>query len=86
MMEKCSFCGNTHLKSVMAEYTWRHDGHCMIFHNVPAMQCEYCGEKYFDAQTLKRIEKESLSILQCDKKPSEEIRVPVEDFARLNVA
>ena len=84
-MEQCSFCGNTRLKPVTTEYTYRHDGQYMIFHNVPALQCEYCGEKYFDSQTLKQIENEFMAV-QDGKKTTREIRVPVEDFANLSVA
>ena len=54
----------------------------MIFHNVPALQCEYCGEKYFDVKVLKQIEKEFISV-QKGKKVSKEISVAVEDFDKL---
>jgi hypothetical protein len=57
----------------------------MIFHNVPSFQCEYCGEKYFEAKVLKHIEKEFIAI-QNGKKVSKEIRVPVEDFSMDDVA
>ncbi len=85
IMKSCSFCGNKHLKSILTEYTYRHNGKYMIFQNVPALQCEFCGEKYFDASVLKQIEKEFIAI-QSGKKASKEIRVPVEDFNQLSVA
>jgi len=84
-METCNFCGNTHIQSILTEYTYRHNGKYMIFHNVPALQCEFCGEKYFEAKVLKQIEKEFFAV-QNGKKASEEIRVPVEDFNQLDVA
>ena len=54
----------------------------MIFQNVPALQCEFCGEKYFEAKVLKQIEKEFIAI-QNGKKVSKEISVAVEDFGKL---
>ena len=82
MMQNCSFCGNENIKKSLVEYTYKHDGKYMIFHNVPALQCEYCGEKYFDAKVLKQIEKEFVAV-QNGKKVSKEISVAVEDFDKL---
>ncbi|MBU1667488.1 type II toxin-antitoxin system MqsA family antitoxin [bacterium] len=84
-MESCSFCGNKNIKSVLTEYTYRQNGNYMVFHNVPLQQCEFCGEKYFESKVLKQIEKEFLAV-RNGKKVTEEIRVPVEDFSRLDVA
>jgi len=82
MMQNCSFCGNKNIKNSLVEYTYKHDGKYMIFHNVPALQCEYCGEKYFEAKVLKQIEKEFVAV-QNGKKVSKEISVAVEDFDKL---
>ena len=82
MMQNCSFCGNENIKNSLVEYTYKHDGKYMIFHNVPALQCEYCGEKYFEAKVLKQIEKEFVAV-QNGKKVSKEISVAVEDFDKL---
>jgi len=57
----------------------------MIFKNVPCSQCEYCGEKYFDAKVLKQIENEFIAV-QNGKKAPKEILVPLEDFSKLDVA
>ncbi|MCH9740359.1 MAG: type II toxin-antitoxin system MqsA family antitoxin [Epsilonproteobacteria bacterium] len=84
-MESCSFCGNKNIKNTITEYTYRHNGNYMIFHNVPSLQCEFCGEKYFESKVLKQIEKEFLAV-QNGEKVTEEIRVPIEDFSRLDVA
>ncbi len=81
-MQSCSFCGNKNIKNSLVEYTYKHDGKYMIFHNVPALQCEYCGEKYFEAKVLKQIEKEFIAV-QNGKKVSKEISVAVEDFDKL---
>lgn len=85
MMTQCSFCGNTHLKKTVTEYTYRREGAYMIFQNVPAIQCEFCGEKYFDVKTLKRIENEFIAVKNGTRQ-AKEIRVPVEDFSQLGVA
>ncbi len=82
MMQSCSFCGNENIKNSLVEYTYKHDGKYMIFHNVPASQCEYCGEKYFEAKVLKQIEKEFVAV-QNGKKVSKKISVAVEDFDKL---
>ena len=84
-MEQCSFCGNKNLKNTLTDYTYRHGSDYMIFHNVPAVQCEYCGEKYYTSRTLKQIEAEYQSI-KSGAKTAKEIRVPVEDFSQLDVA
>ncbi len=82
MIKSCSFCGNKNIKDTLVEYTYKHDGKYMIFQNVPALQCEFCGEKYFEAKVLKQIEKEFIAI-QNGKKVSKEISVAVEDFGKL---
>jgi len=82
MIKSCSFCGNKNIKDTFVEYTYKHDGKYMIFQNVPALQCEFCGEKYFEAKVLKQIEKEFIAI-QNGKKVSKEISVAVEDFGKL---
>ena len=84
-MQSCAFCGNKNIRQTLTEYTFRHNGEYMIFRNVPALQCEFCGEKYFDAKVLKQIEKEFLSVHK-GKKRTKEILVPVEDFSELDVA
>ncbi len=84
-MNDCTFCGNKNIKSVLTEYTYKHNGNYMIFHNVPAFQCEYCGEKYFEAKVLKQIEKEFIAV-QNGKVVEERIVVPVENFDTIGVA
>ncbi len=84
-MKKCSFCGNQNLKNTLSEYTYRHNGLYMIFQNVPSLQCEFCGEKYYASKVLKQIEKEFIAV-QNGKKTTQKIRVPVEDFSKVDVA
>ncbi len=84
-MKDCSFCGNKNIKNTLTEYTYEHNGKYMIFHNVPSLECEYCGEKYFEAKVLKEIEREFIAV-QNGKEIEEKIIVPVEDFNMIGVA
>ena len=77
--------GNKHIKHCFTEYTYKKDGHYLIINNVPCLQCEFCGEKYFEAKVLKQIEKEFFAI-QNGKKTLQEISVPVEEFSKLQFA
>jgi hypothetical protein len=52
----------------------------MLFKNVPAEICDYCGERYYEAKVLKNIEKEFSEVLNHQKKPSREIVMPVEEY------
>ncbi|GAN34225.1 MAG: YgiT-type zinc finger protein [Candidatus Brocadia sinica] len=49
--------------------------------NVPCEECEYCGEQYFKAEVLKKIEKIFKDIYFSGKKVKREVKVPVEEFA-----
>lgn len=81
----CSFCGNKNIKKTVSEYTYKHNGNYMIFSNVPSLECEYCGEKYYDAKVLKKIEQEFQAVVS-GKKTSKTISVPVEDYSEVEVA
>jgi hypothetical protein len=51
--------------------------------DVPCQCCEYCGEQYFQASTLKAIETEFYEIYSNGKKIKNNITVPVESFSEL---
>ncbi|MFQ5675052.1 MAG: YgiT-type zinc finger protein [bacterium] len=51
--------------------------------NVPCEECEYCGEQYFAANVLKKIEEEFKDIHYSGKKAKHEVQVPVEEFMEL---
>jgi len=53
----------------------------LIVDDVPCEQCEYCGEQYFKAGVLKKIEQDFLDVYSRRRKPQSEIKVPVEQFA-----
>ncbi len=50
---------------------------------VPCEECDFCGERYYEAATLKKIEHAFEEISRSGKKASKEINVPVEEFAEL---
>ena len=52
------------------------EGKLFVFEDVPARVCRQCGEKYFDSQTVKAMEKAVLTELE----PKRTIRVPVFSF------
>jgi len=85
-MQSCHFCGNKNLKNVETEYIYKHDGKFLFVENVPATQCTFCGEKYFEAKILKQIEKEFFSIYNGEKKVHKEIIVPTETFTEMAYA
>jgi len=55
----------------------------MIVTDVPCLECEFCGEQYFAATVLKRIEADFHAIQNMGKKPMNTIQVPVEAYSNL---
>ena len=80
MNKICNFCGNKNFRKKEVQYIYRHDGKYLIVNNVPCEECEYCGEQYFEAQSLKKIESDFKQIYVSGKKPRNKIEVPVEEF------
>ncbi len=80
-MKICNFCGNKNFKEKNIQYFYKRNGHFLMVNNVPCEECEYCGEQYFRAGILKKIEKDFEDIYLSGKKPAHQIRVPVEEFA-----
>ncbi len=83
MSKKCHFCGNANLKKATTQYTYPHNGQYLIVENVPCMQCEYCGEQYFQSKVLKSIENEFEQIYSHGKQVSTKITVPVEKYREI---
>lgn len=54
-----------------------------MVNNVPSEECEYCGEQYFKANVLKKIEKDFNDIYFAGKKAKNQVGVPVEEFAEI---
>lgn len=79
----CNFCGNKNFRSRRIQYVYKHNGQFLIVDNVPCEECEYCGEQYFKAEVLKKIERDFMDIYSNRKKLEKRIEVPVEEFTRL---
>ena len=81
MDRQCPFCGNRNMAAKRVEYLYRDGGRFMVVNDVPCLECEFCGERYFEAAVLKTIERDFFAIRSSDKKPLRTIQVPVEEFA-----
>ncbi len=83
MKRTCNFCGNRNFKESRVQYIYKHDGQFLIVNNVPCEECEFCGEQYFKARVLRKIEKDFMEIYFSKKKTKRQIRVPVEEFVEI---
>ncbi len=57
MSKVCSFCGNKNFKAKKVQYIYKYNDRSLIVNDVPCEECESCGEQYFGANILKRIER-----------------------------
>ena len=83
MNKVCNFCGNKNFRLKKVQYIYKHDNKFLVVNNVPCEECEYCGEQYFEADILKKIEKDFDDIYHSVKKAKLEIKVPVEEFVEI---
>ena len=81
MNKKCNFCGNKNFKHKTVQYILRRNNRVFIMDGVPCEECEYCGEQYFNALDLKKIDSRFEKVTTGHKKPYRKIMVPVEQFA-----
>ena len=76
--ETCEYCeGKLIPKVVTITHRWK--GKLVVIENVPVLVCQLCGERYFDAKVLKRIER----IARSKSTPSRFIQVPVRPYSRV---
>ncbi|MBF0337312.1 MAG: YgiT-type zinc finger protein [Nitrospirae bacterium] len=80
-MKICNFCGNSSFVEKRVQYIYKHDDRFLIVNGVPCQECTFCGEQYFEAVVLKKIEKDFRDIYFYGKVVEQEIKVPVEEFA-----
>ncbi len=85
-MKKCNFCGHSVLHEKRVQYLYKHNNHFLMVNDVPCEECEFCGERYYEAKTLKRIEREFHSIYNLDKNVKRQLSMPIEDFSELEAA
>ena len=75
--ETCEYCnGEVRAKTVTVYY--RHKGKPVVIENVPARVCRRCGERYYDATTVEKME----AVAQRKRAAEKTIRVPIRDFAK----
>lgn len=86
MSKVCHFCGNKNFKKNQVQYIYRHNNLFLIVNDVQCVQCEYCGEQYFEGEVLRKIEKEFNDIYSKKKKAKVELKVPFEKFSDLQQA
>ena len=77
----CNFCGRGDYVKKRLDYVYRHHGHYMVFKEVPVEVCLHCGMRYFAAETILTLEKRFFEIYNTQRRPTETITVPVENFA-----
>ena len=82
-MKQCSFCGNSRVEERTTDYIYRHEGRYLIVTGVPCEECTYCGERYYAANDLRKIEAEFGRLQHGGKRPELAITVPVESFAHI---
>lgn len=81
MPEQCAFCGNKHLTKKSTRYLHQRDQDMLFVENVPCMECDFCGEQYFDIQVLRKIKADHQDITAHRKQPDRFVRVAVEEFS-----
>ncbi|NGZ28125.1 MAG: type II toxin-antitoxin system MqsA family antitoxin [Magnetococcales bacterium] len=79
-MAICQFCGRQEITARQVEYLYRRGEQFMVVKEVPCLECGYCGEQYFEAVVLKKIESDFEDIQANRKKPMRTIQVPVEAY------
>ncbi len=83
MNKVCNFCGNKNFLEKQVQYIYRHNGQFLVVNNVPCEECEYCGEQYYKASVLKKIEKDFKKIYLVGKKAKMKVQVPIEEFGKI---
>jgi YgiT-type zinc finger domain-containing protein len=75
--ESCEYCdGEVRAKAVTVHY--RHKGKLILIENVPARVCRRCGERYYDATTVEKME----TIARRKRTAEKTLLVPVRDFTK----
>ena len=80
MSNICAFCGNKHLTATTTRYLHQHNDAMLIVEDVPCLECNFCGEHYFDIDVLKRIENDHRQITEHRRQPTKYVQVAVERF------
>jgi YgiT-type zinc finger domain-containing protein len=79
-MDRCNFCGNAEFRQTSVRYAYRRADRYLFVDDVPCEQCTQCGETYFEAKVLRRIESEFEAIQRRQRAVTSHIVVPLESF------
>ena len=71
----CTFCGGT-VEEQLIEYDYRRNHRLMVISNVPVGVCGQCGEKYFRAEVLKKMDDLYHHIFEQHGQPERLLQVP----------
>lgn len=63
----CTNCKKGNLKEEKTTYYKKVNGSYFIVENVPCFVCDYCGEKAYSLQTLKKIERMIENMTKVEK-------------------
>lgn len=74
---KCDFCGSEKAKIRYISRSYGSDDELFIIENIPLINCPDCGESYFTAETMRKIE----TIKQQKKSIAITRNIPVAKFA-----
>jgi YgiT-type zinc finger domain-containing protein len=75
MADKCFFCkGKLAEEKVNVDFRWGKD--LIVIEDVPATVCRQCGEKYFDAQVYREMER----LVKARVKPLKRLTIDVIKF------
>jgi len=83
MSEHCVFCGHKHLINTNTRYIYQKNERMLVVEHVPCLECTFCGEQYFDAVVLERIENDYQAIADQQRQPQRVMQVAVEEFSSL---
>ncbi|MBI5789027.1 MAG: YgiT-type zinc finger protein [Candidatus Schekmanbacteria bacterium] len=83
MNKICNFCGHKIFRKKQVQYIYKHNERFLMVNDVPCEECEYCGEQYFQAEVLKKIEQDFQDIYFSGKKAKKEVKVPIEEFVEI---
>jgi YgiT-type zinc finger domain-containing protein len=75
----CTYCGGE-VEERAIDYDYRRRGQLLIILNVQAGVCRQCGEKYFAAGVVKKMDAEYHEIFDHHKKPERTLEVPAVSF------
>lgn len=75
MKNGCAFC-HGQIKRTITTYTQPYEKGFVVVENVPAWECEQCGETYFDPEMVERLQ----NLIHSGAEPVRLIETPVYDL------